>query len=151
MDVLMRVNLAESPLQLLARRRDHTGKPFLDADLVSAGEHLREDFETAQIGPRVTQNWDRFMTSGIDESMQGGRQLGGSDRARARVADALRELGPGMGDLVLRVCCFLEGLEMTERRLGWSARSGKVVLKLALERLARHYADRYGPGGPLIG
>ena len=40
---------------------------------------------------------------------------------------------------------------MTERRLGWSARSGKVVLKLALERLARHYADRYGPGGPLIG
>ena len=147
----MRVNLAESPLQLLARRRDHTGKPFLDADLVSAGEHLREDFETAQMGPRVTQNWDRFMTSGIDESMQGGRQLGGSDRARARVADALRELGPGMGDLVLRVCCFLEGLEMTERRLGWSARSGKVVLKLALERLARHYADRYGPGGPLIG
>ena len=103
------------------------------------------------MGPRVTQNWDRFMTSGIDESMQGGRQLGGSDRARARVADALRELGPGMGDLVLRVCCFLEGLEMTERRLGWSARSGKVVLKLALERLARHYADRYGPGGPLIG
>ena len=56
-----------------------------------------------------------------------------------------------LGDLVLRVCCFLEGLEITERRLGWSARSGKVVLKLALERLARHYADRYGPGGPLIG
>ncbi len=147
----MRVNLAESPLQLLARRRDGKGNPFLDADLVSAGERLREDFETAQMGPRVTQNWDRFMTSGIDESMRGERQLGGSDRARARVAEALRELGPGMGDLVLRVCCFLEGLEMTERRLGWSARSGKVVLKLALERLARHYADRYGPGGPLIG
>lgn len=147
----MRVNLAESPLQLLARRRDAKGNPFLDADLVSAGERLREDFETAQMGPRVTQNWDRFMTSGIDELMRGERQLGGSDRARARVADALRELGPGMGDLVLRVCCFLEGLEMTERRLGWSARSGKVVLKLALERLARHYADRYGPGGPLIG
>ncbi|NHF72469.1 helix-turn-helix domain-containing protein [Paracoccus sp. 12-3] len=147
----MRVNLAESPLQLLARRRDSKGNPFLDAELVSAGERLREDFETAQMGPRVTQNWDRFMTSGIDESMRGERQLGGSDRARARVAEALRELGPGMGDLVLRVCCFLEGLEMTERRLGWSARSGKVVLKLALERLARHYADRYGPGGPLIG
>ncbi|MBA4489330.1 helix-turn-helix domain-containing protein [Paracoccus sp. S1E-3] len=147
----MRVNLAESPLQLLARRRDGKGKPFLDADLVAAGERLREDFETAQMGPRVTQNWDRFMTSGIDESMQAGRHPGGSDRARARVAEALRELGPGMGDLVLRVCCFLDGLEMTERRLGWSARSGKVVLKLALERLARHYADRYGPGGPLIG
>ncbi|TXB71331.1 helix-turn-helix domain-containing protein [Paracoccus aurantiacus] len=147
----MRVNLAESPLQLLARRRDGQGKAFLAPELVSAGEMLREDFELAQMGPRVTQNWDRFMTSGIDESLRGDRHIGGSDRARTRVAEALRELGPGMGDLVLRVCCFLEGLEMTERRLGWSARSGKVVLKLALERLARHYADRYGPGGPLIG
>lgn len=147
----MRVNLSESPLQLLARRRDPQGNAFLAPELVSAGEQLREDFELAQMGPRVTQNWDRFMTAGVDESMRPGRQIGGSDRARARVAEALRELGPGMGDLVLRVCCFLEGLEMTERRLGWSARSGKVVLKLALERLARHYDERYGPGGPLIG
>lgn len=147
----MRVNLAENPLLLLARRRDSKNEPFLSPSLVAAGERLREDFELAQMGPRVTQNWDRFMTSGIDESSRGDRHTGGSDKARARVAEALRELGPGMGDLVLRVCCFLEGLEMTERRLGWSARSGKVVLKLALERLARHYEERYGPGGPLIG
>jgi transposase-like protein len=147
----MRVNLAENPLLLLARRRDSKNEPFLSATLVSAGERLREDFELAQMGPRVTQNWDRFMTAGIDESSRGDRHIGGSDKARTRVAEALRELGPGMGDLVLRVCCFLEGLEMTERRLGWSARSGKVVLKLALERLARHYEERYGPGGPLIG
>ena len=45
----------------------------------------------------------------------------------------------GMGDIVLRVCCFLEGIEMTERRLGWSARSGKIVLRLALIRLQRHH------------
>lgn len=147
----MRVNLAESPLLLLARRRDAKNEPFLSQDLVAAGERLREDFELAQMGPRTTQNWDRFMTAGIDVSARSGAQFGGSDKARARVAEALRELGPGMGDLVLRVCCFLEGLEMTERRLGWSARSGKVVLKLALERLARHYEERYGPGGPLIG
>ncbi|MFV0294436.1 MAG: DUF6456 domain-containing protein [Paracoccus sp. (in: a-proteobacteria)] len=147
----MRINLAESPLLLLARRRDAKGNPFLSSELVTAGERLREDFELAQMGPRVTQNWDRFMTSGIDVSIRADQYGGGSTQARNRVADALRELGPGMGDLVLRVCCFLEGLEMTERRLGWSARSGKVVLKLALERLARHYEERYGPGGPLIG
>ncbi|MDO5657161.1 MAG: DUF6456 domain-containing protein [Paracoccus sp. (in: a-proteobacteria)] len=146
----MRVNLAESPLMLLARRRDASGAPFLAPELVTAGERLREDFEVAQMGPRVTQNWDRFLTAGVSESPFSGR-MGGSEKARDRVAAALRELGPGMGDLVLRVCCFLEGLEMTERRLGWSARSGKVVLKLALERLARHYEERYGPGGPLIG
>ena len=40
---------------------------------------------------------------------------------------------------------------MTERRLGWSARSGKVVLRLALMRLERHYLERYGRGTPMIG
>ncbi|WP_299360358.1 DUF6456 domain-containing protein [uncultured Paracoccus sp.] len=146
-----RVNLSESPLLVLARRRDADGKPFLDAALVAAGERLREDFELAQMGPRVTQNWDRFMTAGVDASVQSGGHGGGSESARNRVAAALRDLGPGMGDLVLRVCCFLEGIEMTERRLGWSARSGKIVLRLALMRLERHYRDTYGVGAPLIG
>ncbi|WP_439116582.1 DUF6456 domain-containing protein [Paracoccus liaowanqingii] len=146
-----RVNIAESPLLVLARRRDTDGQPFLSAGLVSAGERLREDFELAQMGPRVTQNWDGFMTAGIDSSRTGSGFRGGSDNARDRVALALRDLGPGLGDIVLRVCCFLEGIEMTERRLGWSARSGKIVLRLALMRLERHYAETYGKGSPLIG
>ncbi len=60
----MRYNLAESPLTALARRRDKSGEPFLTDDLVTVGERLREDFELAQMGPRVAQNWDRFLTSG---------------------------------------------------------------------------------------
>lgn len=147
----MRVNIAESPLHLMARRRDANGQPFLESGMVTAGERLREDFELAQMGVRVTQNWDGFMTAGIDAGHVPGAGGGRSDAARRRVAEALRDLGPGMGDLVLRVCCFLEGIEMTERRLGWSARSGKVVLRLALMRLERHYRERYGRGGPLIG
>ena len=59
--------------------------------------------------------------------------------ARDRVAKALASLGPGLSDAALRVCCFLEGLEACERRMGWSARSGKVVLKIALHRLTEHY------------
>lgn len=146
-----RVNIAESPLLLLARRRDQNGQAFLTPGMVGAGERLREDFELAQMGPRVTQNWDGFMTAGIDVSRSGGGYRGGSESARDRVAVALRDLGPGMGDIVLRVCCFLEGIEMTERRLGWSARSGKIVLRLALMRLERHYQEVYGGGSPLIG
>ncbi|TBN51008.1 helix-turn-helix domain-containing protein [Paracoccus sediminis] len=146
-----RVNIAESPLLLLARRRDGSGTPFLSAGMVAAGERLREDFELAQMGPRVTQNWTGFMTSGIDVSRSGGGYRGGSESARDRVAIALRDLGPGMGDIVLRVCCFLEGIELTERRLGWSARSGKIVLRLALMRLERHYQETYGSGSRLIG
>ena len=71
--------------------------------------------------------------------------------ARKRVADAMAELGPGLSDVVLRCCCYLEGLETTEKRLGWSARSGKIVLRIALMRLKRHYDETVGPGGPMIG
>lgn len=147
----MRVNLSESPLQILARRRERDGSRFLTQPQIAAGERLREDFELAQLGPRVAQNWDRFMTAGIDAGRNVGGLGGGSEAARNRVALALRDLGPGMGDLVLRVCCFLEGIEATERRLGWSARSGKIVLRLALQQLDRHYRETYGPGSPLIG
>ena len=70
-----------------------------------------------------------------------------------RVAKAMEALGPGLSDIVFRVCCFLEGLETAEKRLGWSARSGKVVLKIALERLAPHYGiapAEAAPQGRLI-
>lgn len=136
---VLRVNLAESPLGALARRRGKDGTPFLTMDLVVAGERLREDFERAQIGPRVGQNWERFLTAGSRGEMASADRSGGSEVARARVSEALRALGPGLGDVVLRVCCFLEGLEVAEKRMGWSARSGKIVLRIALQRLRDHY------------
>ena len=71
--------------------------------------------------------------------------------ARARVAAALEELGPGLSDIVLRCCCYLEGLETAEKRLGWSARSAKIVLRIALIRLRKHYDETLGPGGAMIG
>jgi hypothetical protein len=137
----LRFNLAESPLSVLGRKRDKDGVAYLTADLIEAGERLREDFELAQMGPRVAQNWERFLTAGVTRGqMQAGRgQAEGPTDARARVAKALEALGPGLSDIVFRICCFLEGLETAEKRLGWSARSGKVVLKIALERLASHY------------
>ncbi len=148
----MRYNLAESPLTALARRRDKNGEPFLTDALVTVGERLREDFELAQMGPKVAQNWDRFLTSSDRGSYVPDSGVGdGPSRARKRVADALSDLGPGLSDVVLRCCCYLEGLETAEKKLGWSARSGKIVLRIALMRLKRHYDETVGPGGPLIG
>ncbi|HSF65233.1 MAG TPA: DUF6456 domain-containing protein, partial [Paracoccaceae bacterium] len=149
----MRCNLAESPVHVLARRREKDGKPFLSIDLVEAADRLREDFELAQMGPRVAQNWDRFMTAAGDRGgfRPDSGMAEGPRRARDRVAAALRDLGPGLGDMVLRCCCFLEGLEAAEQRMGWSARSGKIVLRIALQRLRRHYDETYGRSGPLIG
>jgi len=136
----LRFNLAESPLSVLGRKRDKDGAAYLTADLIEAGERLREDFELAQMGPRVAQNWERFLTAGGSRGISGGRgPAEGPTDARTRVAKAMEALGPGLSDIVFRVCCFIEGLETAEKRLGWSARSGKVVLKIALERLAAHY------------
>lgn len=149
-DLALRSNLGESPLAGLARRRDRDGKPFLSRDLVSAGERLREDFELAQMGPKVAQDWDRFLTAGTASSQSGRREGSSAAAARDRVAAALADLGPGLGDVVLRCCCYLEGMERTERRMGWSARSGKIVLRIALQRLKRHY-DAQGRFAPRIG
>ncbi|WP_314733109.1 DUF6456 domain-containing protein [Pseudoruegeria sp. SHC-113] len=144
--------VAESPLAILARRKDRNGKPFLAPELVAAGEQLREDFELAQAGERTCQNWDHFLTGRASFGPQvGDLAAAGPAAARARVTSALRDLGPGLGDVVLRCCCYLEGMERAERRMGWSARSGKIVLRIALQRLRRHYDEMVGPHGPLIG
>ncbi|MCW1917811.1 helix-turn-helix domain-containing protein [Rhodobacter sp. KR11] len=147
----MRYNLAESPVAVLGRRRDKDGKVFLPPELVDAAERLREDYELAQMGPRVAQNWERFLTGSDRGGFRSDGLAEGPRAARDRVAAALRDLGPGLGDVALRVCCFLEGIEAAERRMGWAARSGKIVLRIALQRLRRHYDETYGRSGPLIG
>ena len=148
-----RVNLSESPVQVLGRRRDKAGQPFLNADLVQAAERLREDFEVAQMGgPRVAQNWDRFLTVGDRGGFRGDSGLGEGPRAaRDRVQTGLKCLTHPLDDLALLVCCHLHGIETAEMRLGLTARSGKELLRVALTYLRRHYDETYGRSGPLIG
>ncbi|MEM9146006.1 MAG: DUF6456 domain-containing protein [Pseudomonadota bacterium] len=138
--VRLRVNLGESPLGWLAKRKGPDGTPFLTREEVEAGDRLRADFDAAQIGPSVTQDWSRFLAP-VDcgSGGRGGSSPDGPTAPRERVTAALAALGPGLSDVALRVCCFLEGLEACEKRMGWSARSGKVVLKIALQRLVEHY------------
>ena len=149
-----RVFAAESPIAVLARRRDKGGVPFLSAALVAAAARLREDFELAQMGPKLPQNWD-WQTIASGASAEPEEETGafgtGPRAARSRVAAVLADLGPGLGDVVLRCCCYLEGLESAEKRLGWSSRSGKIVLRIALQRLHRHYEARGGMHSVLIG
>lgn len=138
---------AEPPLLVLSRRREKDGTRFLEPALVAAGERLREDFEIAQTGPHVIQNWTACLSTDMAVAVTG---HSGGDAALGRVHSALRDLGPGLGDVALQCCCYLEGLEAIERRMGWSARSGKVVLRIALQRLKRHY-DENGQSNALIG
>ena len=76
----IRYSSCESPLLGLARRRDCNGNPSLNEDLVTAGERLKEDLELAQMGPRVAQNWDSFLSCGavVDAGAATGHWLPGS-------------------------------------------------------------------------
>lgn len=58
------VDLDESPLAWLARRKSRDGRPLLAAEEVAAGERLRADFTFAQMTPRVTANWEASVASG---------------------------------------------------------------------------------------
>ena len=137
---------AETPLIGLSRRRDKGGHPFLARDLVRVGERLREDFVLAQPGPDVAEDWRDALTTRAGHTPHPAVQA-----ARDRVVAALDDLGPGLQDAALRCCCLLEGLEVTEKRMGWSARSGKIVLRISLQRLLRHYTETHGKFAPPIG
>lgn len=133
------VNLAESPLLMIARLKDRDGGFFLAPEAVAAGERLRRDFTRAGIQPRISANWEASVA-------RGGRQAGGAADigdmaldARRRVERALAAVGPELSGVVLDVCCFLKGLETVERERRWPARSAKLMLRAGLLALDRHY------------
>ncbi len=138
------VNRTESPLAWLVRRRGRNGRPLLSERQYLAGERLREDFEMAGLGPRLVRDYEAPPVArgrrggGIPVRLPGERSID----ARRRVEAALAAIGPGLSDILLRTCCFLEGLEEAERAIGWPLRSGKVVLALALDRLADFYEGK---------
>lgn len=148
----MRYGVQETPLMMLARRRDKDGQVFLTPDLVHAGERLREDFELAQLTSDSESALAELMGQPTAPTLAQADVVGsGRDAARARLGAVMQELGPGLGDVVLRACCHLEGMETIEKRMGWAARSGKIVLRIGLQRLQRHYAETHGNLSPLIG
>lgn len=128
------VNLSESPLAWL-HSRGH-----LDDRLFDAGEALRNDYERAQLSANVTMRWDpvRVKSTGEQGLSASEKQIA----AKQRFDAAIKEAGRGLEDILWRVVCAGEGLPEAEKSLGWPARSGKLVLKLALDRVADFYRIR---------
>lgn len=124
------VNLAESPLGWL-HAHGH-----LDERLFDAGERLRGDYEQAQLGPSVTMRWEPVR---VRETSLGLAPTERQIAARQRFDGALAAAGKGLQDILWRVVCACETLPAAEKALQWPSRSGKLVLKLALDRVADFY------------
>ncbi len=129
------VNLAESPLAWLHARGHLTDRLF------DAGEALRADYERSQIASGITMRWDpvRARSTNPDHGLAPAEA---QMAARARFDGALAAAGKGLEDILWRVVCACEPLPEAERTLGWPVRSGKLVLKIALERVADFYRIR---------
>jgi hypothetical protein len=132
------INERESPLAWLARRKGANGQPLLDPVCFAAGERLRADYERTGLSPRVTTDWNRF-GSGSTSGRAGSTLSDTMIAARQRMERALREVGSDMAGLLVDICCYLKGLDCVERERGWPPRSAKLVLGMALKRLATHY------------
>jgi len=128
------VNLTESPLGWLHARGLVSDRQF------DAGERLRADWTMAQLGPRVTMRWDpspvargaRGADAPLDPTLAG-------IAAKRRFDEAIAAAGKGLVDILWRVVCDGCGLEAAEGALGWPKRSGKLVLLMALDRIADYY------------
>jgi hypothetical protein len=128
------VNLAESPLGWLYARGLLSNAQF------DAGELLRRDFEHAGLGANVTMNWN---VSPPDKNRRGAPNAGDATHrqlcAKERFDGAIAVAGVGLADILWRVVCSGETVPDAEKGLGWPSRAGRLVLTLALDRVAGYY------------
>ena len=128
------VNLSESALSWLHARGHLSDRQML------AGETLRRDYEAAALGPHVTMSWENIPLSRQKRGAPTG--LNRTERmmqAKTRFDGAISALGPDLSDIAWRVICVGESVPAAEREMSWPVRSGKLVLKIALDRLAVFY------------
>ncbi len=128
------VNLAESPLGWLGARG------LISDRQLAAGEMLRGDYERAALPQRTTMQWDAPPNGKVARSSasHGGATLGQID-AKARFDGAIAAAGAGLSDILWRVVCAGESIPVAEKALGWPSRAGRLVLLLALDRVADYY------------
>ena len=110
---------AQSPLQWLHARGHLSDRQY------DAGGWLRADYHRSVGGPSP-------------------RQM----EAKGRFDGAMAQAGRGLKDILWHVAIKGGGIPEAERTLSWPARSGKLVLKLALERVADFYGLRDTDGNP---
>jgi len=119
--------------------RPAAGQPaYLAPHQAEAGQRVRRLFARAHLQPRVTQSFSALpreatRRNGAEEITEM------AATARKRLAELHAILPAECAGVVLDVCGFEKGLQQIETERGWPRRSAKLVLRIALDRLAEHY------------
>src|ERR1700743_3668341 len=132
------VNEGESPLARLCLRG------LINTTQYEAGERLARDFTVAGLMPRLAAD----LTAPISNGRGGAKSEPFAEKmiaAKQRFRLAMSAVGAGPSDILFDVCCHLKGLESIESVNQWPTRSAKVVLQIALDRLATHYGMAMRP------
>lgn len=127
------VNIAESPLSWLHARKRISDRQF------AAGTLLHADYRRGGLAQRTTMAWDPSPADKSSRARGADSATIGAIDARDRFHAACAIAGSGLTDILWRVVCAGERIPDVERALGWPSRAGKLVLTLALDRVADYY------------
>lgn len=118
-----------------------TAPGFFTPRDVAAARTLWEDWEKSQRGLVGGSNWSAPPRGSASRGPGGAQETAanGAIDARRRVDAALGALPLSLSNAVRAACIDGLGFDAIERMCRWPARSGKLVLKLALDLLANHY------------
>ncbi|MEC7760540.1 MAG: DUF6456 domain-containing protein [Pseudomonadota bacterium] len=146
---------AEPPLRVLARRKRGDGSSFLSKPMVRAAERFRESYEIARAGGAISDDIGDLIEGRMRPMMAStdgatALALPRHQSAFQSLAKAVEKLGPELAEAVILSCCKETGMEEIEQRLDFPARSGKIVLRIALNTLLRHYEAVGDEGHDLI-
>ncbi len=133
---------AGGSLDWLHSRRDKDGQPLISAEQLAAGERLAGDLWRARMTPRITSVWTGVPGDASARRAAPGAGIDMADgviAAKVRVERALKAVGPEFAGPLIDVCGHMLGLDDIERINGLPMRSGKMLLRTALTRLAHHY------------
>ena len=136
-----RRNATENVLLWLHSRMNKDGSRFISETELKAGERFASDYRLAQLVSGTFSRWAGDQNGGPARH-HSGDHMTMTDKmvaARRRIDEVHQCLGRELGSVVVDVCCFDVGLADLEKKRNWPARSAKLVLKIALNRLAQHY------------
>jgi Domain of unknown function (DUF6456) len=139
MSAAARAESQTTVLDQLRQRMDGAGRPWIGPAAHLAGERFAADLIFAGMLPKTTMDWSRGAPSDRGAVRSGLNATEAAVAARQRADSALRAVGPDFAGVLMDVCGFDKGLETLERERNWPVRSAKVVVRFALDALARHY------------